>query len=312
MQEVIFTFKSFKAEIPNYLQSLRFKKLSVNTIRSYEYDLKHWTEALTVLLDENGEITKNDIRKATCIIGKRQIEKTTLIRKIYTLRLFTRFLYQVKKWPFDLGTNLRAPKRPLKLPKFIPETALLAAFSKSFDKDNFYEMRDQCMLQLLYGCGLRLSELRNLDIQDIQLGTGWLIVKGKGGKVRHLPLGEITMSYLRLYLKLRVYMSARRALFITIGRKRIGNRQIQIRLKKWFTDRGYFEEVNTHMLRHSFATHLLRNCCYINAIQQLLGHEKLSTTQLYTSVNITHIKTEYNKCHPKAFLKEPTRKSKVG
>ena len=115
-----------------------------------------------------------------------------------------------------------------------------------------------------------------------------------------------------MYLKLRVYMSARRALFITIGRKRIGNRQIQIRLKKWFTDRGYFEEVTTHMLRHSFATHLLRNCCYINAIQQLLGHEKLSTTQQYTSVNITHIKTEYNKCHPRAFLKEPIRKNKVG
>ena len=311
MQEVIFTLKLLKTEIPIYLDSLKFRKLSVNTIKSYEYDLTHWAEALEVILDGEREVTKIDIRKATCIIGKRHIAKTTLIRKIYSLRLFTRYLKQVRKWPLDLASSLRAPKRPVRLPKIIPEAALLAVFSKRFDKDNFYEMRDQCMLQLLYGCGLRLSELRNLDIQDIQLRTGWLLVKGKGGKERHLPLGEVTIQSIRMYLKLRVYMSARRALFITNQKNRIGNRQIQLRLKKWFFDRGYFEEVSTHMLRHSFATHLLTNSCNINGIQQLLGHEKLSTTQRYTSVDITHIKKEYNKYHPRAFLKEPLKRTQV-
>lgn len=211
---------------------------------------------------------------------------------------YAAFLRQHQGWETDLSVGLKAPKTNTRLPKAVPAEPLNQWFSHGADKDDAMAIRDQAMFELLYGCGLRLSELRALDINDVQLEAGWVSVQGKGNKQRQVPLGCKRLA-IEAYLPLRQASSAESALFTSRLGTRIGQRQIQLRLDAWAQRQNSDRHLSPHMLRHSYASHVLQSSQNIRAVQELLGHKQLSTTQIYTSLDFTHLFRSL-RCRPPA------------
>jgi len=220
-------------------------------------------------------------------------------RALSSLRSFYRYLLRQGLAARDPTTGVRAPKAHARLPKLLDtdQAAQLLAFVPA-DPD---DVRDLAIAELLYGSGLRLAELTGANMSDIDLADGLIVVHGKGGKSRQVPLGRQSMAALEQWLAARPATAAfPQPLFTGRGGKRINPRTVSRRLKRLAVLQLGSDELHPHMLRHSFASHLLESSSDLRAVQELLGHADIATTQIYTHLDFQHLAKVYDAAHPRA------------
>lgn len=271
---------------------------STHTLAAYRRDLQQLHDALP----ENLAIT--DITRLHLVDVLKQLtaqrrQPRSLARKLSAWRCYFRFLLAQDCLGADPTLHLKAPKAPARLPKALPAEGLNRLFDEAIADDPLH-LRDQAIFELLYGSGLRVSEVAGLDLEHLLLTEGWVHVLGKGGKQRQVPLGRHSMEALQHYLPVRRAVADEQALFTNRRGTRLSTRQIQNRLNLWALEHHSDRHLSPHMLRHSFASHLLQNAGNIRAVQELLGHSSLSTTQQYTKLDFDHLAAIYDSAHPRA------------
>lgn len=299
------TLADFIDLISPFLERMQQRNLSELSVAAYRRDLLQLCELLAEKLQPEQTITPQHLRQVLMRLSQKGLSARSLGRKISVWKQYAEFLQLFHQWDGNLTSGLKAPKAAKRLPKAVPAEPLNQWFSHGTDKDDAMAVRDQAMFELLYGCGLRLSELRNLNLNDVQLEAGWVSVEGKGNKQRQIPLGLQARLAIEAYLPLRQSQSDETALFTSRLGTRIGQRQIQLRLDAWAKQQNADRHLSPHMLRHSYASHVLQNSQNIRAVQELLGHKQLSTTQIYTSLDFSHLSEVYDATHPRAKKPKP-------
>lgn len=282
-----------------YLENER--NVSLNTLAAYRSDL---AQLLTFALHEKGEaVTAGDIdhlllRRYLAHLSK-TTRKSSIGRKLAAIRTFFRFLLRrgmLAKNPAEL---IATPKKEQRLP-FHLDIDQATALMEAPDPDHKHAARDRAILELLYSSGLRVSELTGLNIGEVDLTSGMVRVMGKGGKERIVPVGSYASKAVQEYLGQRDATLHTDALFLNSRGSRINRRSVQQIVDRHVLRIAAFKRISPHTLRHTFATHLLEGGADLRAIQELLGHASLSTTQKYTHVGIDRLMEVYDKAHPKA------------
>ena len=276
------------------------RNFSFNTIHNYDRDL----QKLETFLKENkvnslSSIKEHHIRGLINKERRRGLSPRSLQRLLSSIKSFFRFLVDEGEITINPAHNVISPKSPSILPKALDVD--LVKQLRDFTPQGFFEIRDKAIAELLYSSGLRLSELCNLDLQDISIKEKICRVTGKGMKMRDLPVGEKALIAIREWLIHRneISNSNGKALFINNRGKRISPRSVQLRLEKLSKLRGV-PLIHPHMLRHSFASHFLESSGDLRAVQEMLGHSDISTTQIYTKLDFQHLAKVYDKSHPRA------------
>lgn len=279
--------------------------LSKNTVDSYRRDLSQY-----VLFMENVENIKeiNSIQRANIIGYLLHLKETgkaptTIARNIASIRSFHQFLLREKACDSDPSVHIETPKAERKLPKVLSMGEVEALLDTPAANEPF-GIRDKAMLELLYATGIRVSELVNLDLSDVHLSMGFLRCLGKGSKERIIPLGKMAAEAIQRYLETgRGALSkgkSSNALFLNHHGNRLSRQGFWKILKQLAKKANIEKELTPHTLRHSFATHLLENGADLRAVQEMLGHADISTTQIYTHVSKTRLKDIYTAYHPRA------------
>lgn len=281
-----------------FLQHLRHRGLSPLTLEAYERDLQQLAQLLPDQLDSS-QITRLHLVGALKKLSGKGDKPASLARKLSTWRAYFSFLQQHGQISSNPASNIKAPKAGARLPKAVPAEKLNQAFDHPVANTPL-SLRDQAIFELLYGSGLRLSELVQLDLQHLMLDENWVHVSGKGNKQRQVPLGSKSVAALRRYLPQRIAISGENAVFTSRLGTRLTARQIQNRLNVWSITQNSDRHLSPHMLRHSFASHVLQNAHDIRAVQELLGHKSISTTQQYTKLDFNHLAQIYDDTHPRA------------
>jgi integrase/recombinase XerD len=287
--------------IREYLSYLRVEKgLAKNSLESYERDLAK----LRTWADKNGfdllSLTRQDLREWLIDLGRTKLSENSKRRLISAMRGFYKFLMTDGHIKNNPAEDLDSPQKGFYLPKFLNQAeveTLLAAPDVSTESG----LRDRAILELMYACGLRVSEAVNVKMQDIDLDSGILTTTGKGSKTRRVPVGSSAVEWLKSYLALRRKKEDIEIenLFVTpLGRPI--NRQIIYTFIKEYAEKCGLPDVSPHTLRHSFATHLIQNRADIRSVQQMLGHADISTTQIYTHMTDAHLRKSYERFHPRA------------
>ena len=295
--------------VQQYLDYLAYnKRYSPHTINAYARDMQRLIETL----EDQGHGTWADaqadtIRDAMVTARKTHLAPKSIQRILSSWRSFFTYLLQqnlVKLNPVD---GIRAPKSPRKLPNSLDPDQISQVLNATITSDDPMALRDKAMLELTYSCGLRLAELASLNIFDIDLTDASLIVTGKGNKTRQLPIGRQAIVALKSWLEQRGQLKCydANALFINHRGQRMGVRGIQMRMANMAAAHG--QHIHPHMLRHSFASHLLQSSGDLRAVQELLGHSNISTTQVYTHLDYQHLAKVYDKAHPRAQEKTPRK-----
>lgn len=292
--------------IQNFLDYLHHeKRVSPHTISNYQRDLyklrdycaEQQLEKWNTLRDHNirgfvGRLRRNDL-------GARTIQRT-----LSSVRSFYRYLLREGEVEINPASSVSAPKQSRPLPNVLDVDQMNQLLN--IDKDNPLDVRDWAIMELTYSSGLRLSEIVSLDLINIDFKDRTVRVTGKGGKTRVLPIGRLAIEALQSWLKVRSNLTAadENAVFLSNRGKRISQRAIQLRMKEWGIKQGLDSNVHPHMLRHSFASHMLESSGDLRAVQELLGHADISTTQIYTHVDFQHLAAVYDKAHPRAKKKK--------
>lgn len=296
----------------SYLQSER--RYSSHTVSAYRSDINHFIDGCE--LDQSkpidwDKINQADIRKCVAKLHRQGLSGKSLQRWLSSIRSLFNFLcrfHQIKNNP---ATGIPAPKVAKRLPKTlnVDEVTQLLDGKNTGEikkgknlKNQMIADRDKAMMEILYACGLRLSELSGLNLGDVDWQLQRLLVTGKGQKQRHVPYGRKAKAAISNWLKQRVLVTEKSetALFVSINGSRLSNSSIQKRLKKMALAQGLNTNVYPHMLRHSFASHLLESSKDLRAVQELLGHANLTTTQIYTHLDFQHLAGVYDNAHPRA------------
>ena len=290
----------FKYEIANYLEYLdKIRGLSKNTTLSYKRDLEKFR---SFLLKEKIS-TYEEINSDICSrwIGDlylNEIDAKSIQRHISSLKGFFSFLIKNNIVINSPMSNIVSPKATKKLPNVLSpeEIEILVSFSPKSTQD----FRDIAIIELIYSSGLRVSEATNVKLEDFEDNRNFLRVLGKGSKTRLVPVGQYANDAISAWLEKRNSIhSESKYLFLNLRGKKISTRSVQERIRKISVIQG-LPPVNPHMLRHSFATHLLESSGDLRSIQELLGHSSLSTTQIYTKLDYQHLMSVYEKAHPRA------------
>ncbi|MGD7051461.1 site-specific tyrosine recombinase XerD [Sutcliffiella horikoshii] len=281
------------------------KGLASNTVVSYERDLKSYL----LYLSKVEEITSLDAVSRSTIIqflkfltenGK---SSKTIARHIASIRSFHQFLLREKVTTQDPTVHIDRPKQEQKLPQ-VMSVEEVQALLDSPDTSKVFGMRDKAMLELLYATGMRVSELISLNLSDVHLTMGFVRCIGKGNKERIIPLGTMAQNAITNYIEeSRSQLLKKKttdALFVNLYGNRLTRQGFWKILKKLTKEAGIEKELTPHTLRHSFATHLLENGADLRAVQEMLGHADISTTQIYTHVTKTRMKDVYSMFHPRA------------
>jgi len=287
--------------VREYLLYLQVEKgLAKNSLESYGRDLqklKNWAEKNNFDLLQ---LTRKDLREWLIDLAGENLSENSKRRIVSALRGFYKFLMfdgHIKKNPAE---DLDAPQKGFYLPKFLNQTDVENLLQVP-DVSTETGLRDRAILELMYACGLRVSEAVDLRISDVELDAGILTCKGKGSKTRKIPIGTSAVEWLKSYLVLRRRKEnvEIQNLFVTaLGRPL--NRQIIFLFIKEYAGKIGLQDVSPHTLRHSFATHLVQNSADIRSVQQMLGHADISTTQIYTHITDAHLRKTYEKFHPRA------------
>jgi len=290
--------------VREYLSYLQVEKgLAKNSVESYERDLtklEKWVEKNHFDLLQ---LTRRDLREWLIDLAGENLSENSKRRLISALRGFYKFLQfdgHITKNPAE---DLVAPQKGLYLPNFLNQTDienLLAVPNVSTE----IGLRDRAILEVMYACGLRVSEAVDLKMSDVDLDAGILKCKGKGSKTRKVPVGKSAVEWLKNYLAVRrekenIEVSN---MFVSFLGKPI-NRQTIFKFIKEYAEKIGLQNVSPHTLRHSFATHLIQNRADVRFVQQMLGHADISTTQIYTHLTDSHLRKTYEKFHPRAHQK---------
>lgn|SRR5574341_96154 len=291
-----------KDNISDFISFLKLEKnYSANTIISYKKDLSQFQNYLENRDIQN--IDKNSLSNFLAFLKSKAYDNRSLARKVATLRSLLKFLAKRKKIAGNLISHLTSPKMAKKLPTFLSVSQMesLLDFPKTED---VWEKRDKAILELFYSSGLRLSELANLRLSSIDFDNQNLKVLGKGSKERIVPVGEKALNSLKDYLKSlpdeKIYLEPNEILFFNQKKGRLTARSISRIVKKYLARISEGQKTSPHTLRHTFASHLLEGGADLKAIQEMLGHKSLSTTQIYTHLNLGQKKKIYQKAHPRA------------
>jgi len=289
------------AQLASFAQHTAHRNLSPLTTKSYLRDLSR----LQVLLNDQaiatlGDIDSQHIRSALATLHKSGLSNASLQRWLSSVRTFFRYGLQNKWLSHNPADGLQAPKKARKLPKLMDadEATQLVSIAGS----DWHTLRDRALLELLYSSGLRLAEIANVNIGDCHLGEATVTVTGKGEKMRLVPVGSCALQAIECWLKVRSERALENesALFVSQRGKRISHRAIQQRVKQMGQQQGISQPLHPHMLRHSFASHLLESSGDLRGVQELLGHANLSTTQVYTHLDFQHLAKTYDSTHPRA------------
>ena len=290
------------AQLPDhqhtYLQTLQQQGKSPHTLAAYRRDL----EQLSQLLPETaaGETPhRRHFSAALKKLSQQEQHPRSMARKLSVWRRYCGWLVQQNLLEYDPTESLKAPKAPGRLPKAVEQETLNRLLDNDSDNDTL-ALRDHAIFELMYGSGLRLSEVHDLNLGDILLDEGWVSVTGKGNKQRQVPLVQQSIAAIRAWLPQRYAAAEETALFTNNRGERLSQRQIQNRLRQWALKQGSPQHLSPHMLRHSYASHLLQSARDIRAVQELLGHSNLSTTQIYTKLDFDHLAAIYDEAHPRA------------
>ena len=297
-------------DLKSFLKHLALNRgVSRHTLRAYQSDLSQFIAhaaagaATTPLKLAPAALDRIAIRSFLSTVNAKGQSRATAARKLAAIRTFLRYLRREDKITSDPGSLVRTPKREVRMPAHLSEdemTRLLDAPDGTLPLGR----RDKAILELFYASGLRLSELAGLDLDDVNLSRKMARVLGKGGKERLVPFNATTASAIRAYLKdrdqfLRHGRAKEDPLFVNYRGGRLTVRSIDRLVRRYAAD-GMRAGISPHALRHSFATHLLQRGADLRAIQELLGHARLSTTQRYTHVNAAQLLDVYRKTHPRA------------
>ena len=283
---------------------------SNNTLEAYESDIRQLIFFLTGTIpdfaNENwnwSDVGSNDIKNYIVNLSKNRYSASTRARKIASTNSFFKFLYDENEIHSDPCEHISTPKLPRTLPSTLSEHEINALFDsiKGTAPDDY---RDKAMFELMYASGIRVSELISCDIDSIDLNQNLIRVIGKGSKERILPIHSIASKLVNEYIiygrKDQTKASTGNALFLNKNGKRLTRQGFWLILNRRSSKAGLNREVNPHLLRHSFATHLLKGGAPLRHVQELLGHSDISTTQIYTHLSNDHLRKEYNKAHPRS------------
>jgi site-specific recombinase XerD len=295
-----------------YIKYLKYEKnLSLNSINSYRKDIIQFLNFL-----KNKKITKTaglnlDIfRDFLKYLDNFHYSNRTIIRKYSSLINFFRFLERNDYIDFQLTESINVPRKRHRFYSFMSENEAERLFD-SFEPQTDLEIRDRAILELLYSTGARVSEAEGLKIGDIDLQSSELMVTGKGRKQRMVYLNQTAASWLKKYLEIRSRLVSAgkgkihedKYVFLNRFGKRLSSRSMRTIVKKYVKKALIDKNITPHSIRHSFATHLLQEGAGIREIQELLGHESISTTQIYSHLNVKKLKKDYKKFHPRAEIK---------
>ena len=295
---------SFIDIIDSFLITLeKERNFSLHTIKAYKNDLTRFNLFLNQGKSRNKfkEINRNDIRRFLADEYENEYTSKTVARRLATIKSFFKYLVKVELIEDNVSIHIHSPKVPKKLPNFIDKN-LIDVLMSSPPLGTLIGVRDRAVLELFYSTGVRLSELVNMNIGDFHIDKKLVRVIGKGNKERIIPYGKTAESAIENYLKMRNLsfkpVFARSPLFVNSSEKRISKRTIQRRMNNYIKLVADGKSVGPHLLRHTFATHLLNNGADIRAVKDLLGHSSLSSTQIYTHVSIDKLKKDYTQAHP--------------
>lgn len=272
------------------------KNYSQNTIYSYNEDLKKFS----LFLNKNlTTATREDIKSYISTLGKNNMKETTVSRHISALKTFYKYLTLEKKVHIDPCEGIIMPKLPKKLPKVLSVSEIDTLLDIEI-KDNF-DLRNKAMLELMYSSGLRVSELVNLKLTDVNLEMDFVRIFGKGSKERIIPIGDYAKIALKNYLNVRSEMLKKMPcdyLFLNNHGQKMTRQGFFKIIKKIAISKNIKTEFSPHTLRHSFASHMLQNGADLRSIQELLGHSDISSTQIYTHISNEQLKQNYQNFHP--------------
>lgn len=295
--------------INEYLDNIRFNLgYSIETLESYQNDLNVFKEYCDQNLIDYLTLSHDEIRNFLTEQLEKGLSKKTLKRRVSCLRSFYNFLTDKNYITMNPFLTISTPKVENKLPEFLYYDTLEKLFEANNNRDDFLATRDQAILELMYSSGLRVSEVCDLCLNNIEIRKRILHIVGKGNKERIVPFSKVCQKAINEYLKncRPVLLSKNTSeviptnLFVNSQGKKLTPRGLQYILKEIENKTGIYVHLHPHMLRHTFATHLLDNNADLRVIQELLGHESLSTTQVYTHVTMEKINETYRNAHPRA------------
>lgn len=300
-----------KYAIEKFLIFLRaeknFSKLTVKTYQTVLGEFENFLQQKFKITDIN-PIDRFIIRAYAIFLTEvKKMQKNSILKNLSVLKSFFRFLINKKNINKNPMENIQLPKKIIKIPNILTTKEIEKLLDSKPNLKSPFKERDLAILELLYSSGLRISELVSLNIEDFDFFGGSLRVLGKGAKERVVPVGERALIAIKKYITLwkKIFGFPEVAggvhpLFLNKFNKRITTRGIRVILKRWMKLIIFNKNVYPHLLRHSFATHLLERGCDIRLVQEMLGHKSLQTTQVYTNISIDHLRKIYQKTHPRA------------
>lgn len=277
------------------------KRHSPRTCDSYNRDLSR----LAIWLSQADytqwrDVDSHQLRRYVATLSREGLGGKSIARHLSAIRRFYQFLLREKLAKDNPALDIRAPKAARRLPKAVDVDQINHLLDT--DPDDPLEIRDLCMFELMYSSGLRLSELVGLDLDSVDSRGHEIRVLGKGNKERILPVGRKALAALALWLPVRGALAgeSEQALFVSRRGSRLSTRSVQARLSRWGITKGADQGLHPHMLRHSFASHMLESSGDLRAVQELLGHADIATTQVYTHLDFQHLARVYDQSHPRA------------
>ena len=290
--------------VAQFLRSLQERNASPHTIKAYRTDLVQFAE----YVGPQGwrDIDHVLIRGYLSSLYERGLSKTSVARALAALRSLYKWLAQEGEVEQNPAALVATPRLPKKLPRVPTIEEVNTVLDSAMPECSAFTERDQAILELLYGCGIRNSELIGINVDDIRWSNELVLVRGKGRKERFVPFGDSAKAAVQAYLPARQRVlgetkrTTERALLINLRGSRLTTRSVGRIVKQIAVARGLSPDVHPHTLRHAFGTHMLEEGADLRAIQEMLGHERLSTTQRYTQLTVKHVMEVYDRTHPHA------------
>ncbi|HUJ95060.1 MAG TPA: tyrosine recombinase XerC [Terriglobales bacterium] len=289
--------------VERFLRSLRERNASAHTIKAYRGDLENF--AAYAGSRNLRQIDHLAIRGFLSHLYEKGLSKTSVARSLAAVRSLYRWLAQEGEVEQNPAALVATPKLPRKLPRVPTIEEMNTVLDGAMPEVAAFPERDRLLLELLYGCGIRNSELVGIDLDDVRLSAEAILIRGKGKKERYVPFGDPVKKALAGYLPMRQQIATKRkqnvpALLINQRGGRLTTRSVGRIIKKIAVAKGLPPDVHPHTLRHAFGAHLLEEGADLRAIQEMLGHERLSTTQRYTQLSMKHVLEVYDRTHPRA------------